>query len=251
MNRPLRRHLVRPLLAIVLAVAAIGGGSAAAPAARGATTFAVNLYRPGDFVRQTNLVQCVGTSIQMMINMLASGDDTSAETQLRLQTVARRYSDLLSPRPGRQGASVWGWAAALNELHYGPYEVAGFPTIDEALRAAALAIRFTGRPVGLLVWRGRHAWVMSGFRATADPRLTAAFRVTDVAVLDPLYPGTSAAWGPSPAPGTSLTVAELGRDFVARRWNGGSVRSRSMGGPFVIVMPVDPAPVVAGMLRAA
>jgi hypothetical protein len=41
-------------------------------------------------------------------------------------------------------------------------------TIDEAMRLAAMSIRTTGRPVGLSSGRA-HAWVMSGFEATADP----------------------------------------------------------------------------------
>src|SRR4051812_47979409 len=213
-------RLRRPLLALVLAVGALLGSSGGV--VDGATGSSLNLYRPGDFVRQTNLVQCVATSMQMMINMLEGSNDRTASTQLRLQNVARTYSDLLSPRPGRKGASVWGWAAGLNDLGYGRYVVAAYPTIDDALHAAAHAIRFTGRPVGLLMWRGRHAWVMSGFRATADPRSTQNFRVTDVNVLDPLYPANNATWGRSPSPGQRLTVTQLGTQFVKRRTTGGT-----------------------------
>jgi hypothetical protein len=94
------------------------------------------------------------------------------------------------------------------------------------------------------MWRGRHAWVMSGFRATADPRRTQNFRVTAVNVLDPLYPATSSTWGRSPAPNALLSISQLGRQFVERRTLGGptslisSARARSLGGRFVIVMPV-------------
>jgi hypothetical protein len=239
----LQRVRLLPAVALV-ALAAVVGGAAGPAVADGASGYTQNLYRPGDFVRQTNLVQCVGTSMQMMINIVAAAGDRSASTQLRLQNVARAYSDLLSPRPGRQGASVWGWAAGLNELGYGPYEVVGFPTIDDAMHAAAQAIRFTGRPVGLLMWRGRHAWVMTGFRATLDPRTTQGFRVTDAYVLDPLYPATNPTWGRSPAPGTRLSIAELGRDFVARRVSNGTgnARNLSLGGRFVLVLPMGPMP---------
>jgi hypothetical protein len=30
-------------------------------------------------------------------------------------------------------------------------------------------LRQTKRPVGLVMWRGRHAWVMSGFESNGDP----------------------------------------------------------------------------------
>jgi hypothetical protein len=97
-------------------------------------------------------------------------------------------------------------------------------------------MRKTGRPVGLLVWRGRHAMVMSGFRATKDPLLRGA-QVTQAIVEDPLYPyGGSPAWGRSPRPGEALSVAELGRQFVRRR---SSSLNPLLSGKWVIVMPVD------------
>ncbi len=92
----------------------------------------------------------------------------------------------------------------------------GRPRLEEAVLTAARAIRQTGKPVGLLMWRGRHAWVMSGFRATGDP-LVPGTRVTAVIVEDPLYPYGSSTWGPSPAPGEALSLTELGRQYVPRR----------------------------------
>jgi hypothetical protein len=73
---------------------------------------------------------------------------------------------------------------------------------------------------------------MSGFAATGDPLIGAA-RVTSVMVEDPLYPAVSRAWGASPAPGSSLTLGELGRQFLPRTssWWG------SFDGEYVIVRP--------------
>jgi hypothetical protein len=205
--------------------------------------YGYGLFRQGDFVAQTNLYQCVGASMQMMINMMEPKNDRTAETQRALWRLARKYSPPRPPdRPPRKGASVHGWAAGLNVLGSGPYRVVGFDSIHDATRAAAEAIRTTRKPVGLLVWRGRHAWVMSGFRATADPRKTARFRVTHAQVLDPLYPGGSSVWGASPTPGTYLSIRTLGQDFVQRRRNGTS----SLSGKWVIVMPVTDA---VGVLR--
>jgi hypothetical protein len=205
----------------------------AAPTAAAPKPFVIDLGRRADFVAQTNNVQCVGASMQMMLNMVRPGTDRSAKTQARLQQLARAWSPERPDGRERRGASVVGWAAGLTVLGAGPYEVAGYSTIEEATLAAARAIRTTGRPVGLLVWRGRHAWVMSGFTATGDPLATAA-RVTSVIVEDPLYPAVSRAWGASPAPGSSLSLSELGRQFVPRTssWWG------SFGGEFVIVRPV-------------
>ena len=74
----------------------------------------------------------------------------------------------------RARASVAGRRASISSVRALP--TGGTATLDEALRLAAASIRQTNRPVGLLVWRGRHAWVMSGFKATADPLRTATTR---------------------------------------------------------------------------
>jgi hypothetical protein len=172
--------------------------------------------------------------MQMMLNMIGEEDDRSAATQLELQILARQLSGQRSDGSERQGASVRGWAAGLNRLGAGPYRLVGTTTIEEALITAAKAMRRTGKPVGLLMWRGRHAWVMSGFRATGDP-LIAGTRVTAVYVEDPLYPHGSSVWGPSPAPGAALTVAQLGRQYVPRRQS--NRFGSALSGKYVLVLP--------------
>jgi hypothetical protein len=265
------RHHVLPLaLAALLAgsLTAVGprldgppsiaraGGSAAAPTADGPATpvtsvatrpFRIDLADGNDFVAQTNYVQCVGASMQMMVNIMG-GNDRSGRTQTRLQVLARSLSGPTRAGFERKGASVAGWTSGLNQLGAGPYRLAGVDTLDEALRLAARSIRATGKPVGLLVWAGRHAWVMSGFEATADPRATDHFRVTRAIVLDPLHPHGSTRWGPSPRPRAGLTPAVLGRQFVPRRrgtWAGAAtgVMGQSLAwlaGKYVIVIPYTP-----------
>jgi hypothetical protein len=211
--------------------------SAAAPSTAATKAFALDLGKRSDFVAQANFVQCVGASMQMMLNMIQPGADRSAATQLELQELARAWSGQRPDGIERQGASVRGWAAGLNLLGAGPYQLVGTATIDEALLVAARAMRKTGRPVGLLMWRGRHAWVMSGFRATGDP-LVAGSRVTSALVEDPLYPHGSSVWGPSPVPGAALSVEALGRQFVPRRtssrWG-----MTSLSGKYVLVVPYE------------
>lgn len=228
-------------LAVVLLL-----GTSAAPATAATKAFAIDLGAHGDFVGQTNFVQCVGASMQMMLNMMRPGADRSMTTQRRLQQLAREWS---GPSPDgfeRQGASVLGWATGLNLLGAGPYELVGTDTIEAALLEAARAIRLTGKPVGLLMWHGRHAWVMSGFRATADPLLQDS-KVTAAFVEDPLYPSGSSTWGPSPAPDAALTPAELGRQFVPRRTSSrwpASPWGAQLAGKYVLVLPTkaDPRP---------
>jgi hypothetical protein len=178
--------------------------------------------------------------MQMMLNMMRPRDDRSAAWQLELQNLARRYSarnwdgtEANGQVRQRRGASVRGWAFGLSRLGFGPYRVTSGATVEEAVLRAAIAMRKTGRPVGLLVWRGRHAWVMSGFEATADPLTNREAEITHVFVQDPLYPRTSSVWGKSPSPNTRLTIEQLAQDFVARRRSS----NFGMGGRWVIVMP--------------
>jgi len=223
------RRLVRVGLALLLLL-----GAWVAPATAAGKAYKLDLGTRADFVAQTNFVQCVGASMQMMLNMIQSDDDRSAATQLELQQLARQWSGTRPDGNERQGASVRGWAAGLNLLGAGPYKLAGATTIEEALLLAAKAMRRTGKPVGLLMWRGRHAWVMSGFRATGDPAVSGS-RVTAVFVEDPLYPHGSSVWGPSPAPGGALTVEELGRQYVPRRTS--NRFGSALSGKYVLVLP--------------
>jgi len=178
--------------------------------------FTLDLSKSGDFVAQVNFVQCVGASMQMMLNIIRAEDDRTKTTQAELQVLARSLSGQRPDGRQRKGASARGWTAGLNVLGAGPYRTVASTDIQGAMKVAATAMRETNRPIGLLVWRGRHAWVMAGFTATADPRLTDDFEVTGVYVLDPLYPNGSSVWGPSPKPNSLLTPEELGEQFVAR-----------------------------------
>jgi len=209
---------------------------AAAPAPAPAPApqpFALDLYREGDFVPQYTFDWCVAASIQMTHNLM---DDTGGGTwtdraqQSELWEMARaRSSDSFN------GANPFGWAQVLTESGMGPYAVVSIPNYEEALRTAARAMTDTGRPVGLVMWSGRHAWVMSGFESVGDPRQFPAFSVTGVHVLDPLYPYGSQQWGPSPAPNALLTPEQLATQFVVReprRWSSG------LAAGYLLVLPL-------------
>jgi hypothetical protein len=244
MNETRHRRAVRPLLILALALTAV---VAPVPAQAADGRFGMDLARDGDFVPQTNFVQCVGASMQMMLNMIEPRNDRTARTQLTLQKMARRLSP---PRPDgsvRQGASVIGWTAGLNQLGAGPYRLDGSYDLATILHNAAGAMRETRRPVGLLMWRGRHAWVMAGFRATADPAKTDDFRVTHVVVMDPLYPYGSSVWGRSPRPAELISVARLGEQFrPRRRGHRSSLWLADYEGMYVTVLPYRAVPGAAG-----
>ncbi len=182
-----------------------------APSTLRPDAFSLNLYRTGDFIGQYTFEWCVGASVQMTLNMLRPKNDRTRATQERLWKRARDLSDSIFG-----GANPNGWVPLMNELGIGRWRLVSVPTLDDAVRAAAKAIRATKRPVNLVMWRGRHAWVMSGFTSVGDPAKTDDFEVTGVNVLDPLYPHGSSVWGLSPRPNTLLTPEALGEQFVAR-----------------------------------
>jgi hypothetical protein len=173
--------------------------------------YAINLANAADFVPQYTFEWCVGASIMMARSIITDSRNESKESQRRLWERAR---DLTIGSP-YGGANPAGWTAALNELDLGNYRLVSLPTFDAAVDRAALALAETKRPVGLVMWAGRHAWVMTGFKATADPRKHDDARVTRVRVMDPLYPHGSR-WGPSPAPNRLITRKTLARQFVRR-----------------------------------
>ena len=196
-----------------------------------AAAFALNLHEEGDFVPQHTFEWCVGASIQMAHNLVRNDHRGSYEDQEQMWELARSHSS-----NSFNGANPRGWAMALEEIGLGPYELVSVPDYNDALRTAAAAIRETERPVGLVMWRGRHAWVMSGFESFGDPAIHSDFDVTGIRVLDPLYPHGSGVWGPSPPPNALLTPDELATQFVvreSRRW------SSELGTGYLLVVPTS------------
>lgn len=198
--------------------------------------FALNLYQEGDFVPQYTFDWCVAASIQMAHNLI---DDTGGGTwadsaqQGELWEMARARSS-----NSFNGANPLGWAKVLTEVGMGPYKVVSVADYGDALQTAARAIAKTGRPVGLVMWSGRHAWVMSGFESLGDPARFPDFTVTGIHVQDPLYPHGSGQWGPSPKPNSLLTPEQLATQFVVReprRW------SSDLPAGYLLVLPVATA----------
>ena len=195
--------------------------------------FAIDLFDEGDFVSQARADWCVPASILAMMNMIDPDGDRRTPTQRELDRLARKLS---TPRLRGAGSEPEGWAGTLNRLGFGPYDVRALRTRGSAIETAARALRLTGRPVGLLTWRGAHAWVMSGFRATADPAYTDDFEVTHLYVVDPWYPRVSSIWGRAQPPGAKVPVRRVAEDFLA--WRRPAMRYPEKDGRFVLVVPV-------------
>jgi len=193
----------------------------------------MNLYRRGDFATQVTKIYCVPGAMQTMMNVMDRGaTKASRSVQDRLYRLARRLS---TDRLRGQGAEPDGWARGLEQLGYGPYDVVVANSRMGAIRAAARALRRTDRPVGLLVWRGAHAWVMTGFKATADPAMTGKFEVTHIRIVDVWYPRVSSIWGASVKPNTLIPVGRLDEDYLP--WRRPLMRYPDKDRRFVIVAP--------------
>jgi hypothetical protein len=137
----------------------------------------------------------------------------------------------------------WGPSAMASALEaYGApgYQIRAYDSRGLALRDAAIAISKTHSPAILLAWRGAHTWVMSGYRADADPLVFPDANITGTYILDPWYPWVSTIWGPSDPPGTFQDLAEMKRNFLRWKRPEGSYPDRD--GKFIVIVPTLPAP---------
>ena len=199
-------------------------------------TLSLDLYRAGDFASQARADWCVPAAIQTMAHAIDGLARRSLPTQSALD---RRSRALSSSRLIGLGSEPQGWAGVLNRLGYGPYVVAAKRTFADAITSAAEALRLTGRPVGLLVWRGAHAWVMTGFEAVGDPAESGDLDVTAVRVTDPWYPRRMSAWGRSRPPDARIDPTTLAKSFLP--WHRPRVRYAELDARYVLVLPVAAA----------
>jgi hypothetical protein len=135
----------------------------------------------------------------------------------------------------------WGPAAmalALEAYGVPGYEVRAYESRGFALRDAARQISTTGAPVILLTWRGAHTWVMTGYRADADPLAFRDPQISGAYILDPWYPSVSNIWGPSNPPGFFTTIDELVDNYL--RWQRPEGAYPDRDGMFIAVVPTLP-----------
>jgi hypothetical protein len=216
-------------------------------AARG--EFSINLYRKDDFVPQYTPYWCIGASMQTMLNIIGVTDADGRATQEAYMRLARQMGPSLrvvdhgqTDAGGLRGAGSAGWASGLSSLGAGIYRQQVLETFQGAVETGAYALRKTNRPVGLIVWRGAHAWVMSGFTASADPLTNPSYRITGVYIQDPWYGRVSSIWGAGRRPNTWLSIDALKTALLPRR---GGRWHAEQAGKFVLVAPIDPPPRVS------
>lgn len=194
----------------------------------------VNLYQHPDahFITEIDHEWCAVAGTQMVL--AAHGKAPLTESFQR--KLASRIGEWESRRDAINGG--WGPSAIVGALKaYGVpgYEVRTYETRGDALADAARAISTFHAPVILLAWRGAHTWVMTGYRADADPLEFDDAVVSGAYILDPWYPRISSIWGPSDPPGAFQNAAEMRRNYLVWKRPEGKYPSRD--GLFVAVVP--------------
>lgn len=156
-----------------------------------------------------NWAACTATSVRSMLNFIAvrsTGGDgflwrptISATVRDRILAWERRRDTL----PGGYGSDPHGWRNALNYYGWGAgalyagsrvYDDYAFSSFDGAMKATVRALAATGKPVGMLGWRGAHAQMITGyygligdpFARDATGGYTNAFSVGGFYLTDPL-----------------------------------------------------------------
>jgi hypothetical protein len=155
---------------------------------------------------------CAVAGTQMVLTILGLGN-TSPEFQAEIKSRIGEWESLDDSLNGGWGPA----AVSLALAAYGApgYEIRAYESHLDALRGAATALSATGKPVVLFPWWGAHTWVMTGYRADADPLLFPDANVSGLYILDPWYPRVSSIWGASDGPGNFEDLAEMERNWPA------------------------------------
>jgi hypothetical protein len=206
------------------------GPAAGASPQGGVATF--DVYRPGVYSMQATWTWCTAASVQIMRNILFAGTDHSSANQgqfFAFMRASNRYQQV-----NHGGVDPQGFLAGLQRLVDPGYALVASPTFESAVRSAVTRLRATGKPVALIVAAGRHAWVLTGFTATADPARTTDFGVLGVRIVGPLY-GRQSINGYDAPPDTNISYAALRQfllpyrfRFAATPWTGSFVTFQPM-----------------------
>jgi hypothetical protein len=184
------------------------------------------------FAHEIRTDWCAPAGVQMVLATLGLAN-TSNATQREIAGRVHEWEAYSDSRNGEWGPSAM--ALALDAYGAKGYEVRAFDTMTHALRDAAVAIKKTKSPVILLAWRGAHTWVMTGYRADADPAVFRDSKITGAYILDPWFPDISSIWGPSNPPGFFTTFNELRENFLPWKRPEGKYPDRD--GLYITVVP--------------
>jgi hypothetical protein len=234
-------------IAVRLALVALLLGVLAPAPASAATrwTGGVDLYRSGTFTTQKTWLWCTAADVQIIRNIVRHQADHSRASQQRYFDYMRAHNRYRIPVT--DGVDPAGWAAGLRNYVDRRYRLVASGSFDSALRSAVTNLRRTNLPVGITVSHGNHAWVLTGFTATADPATTTHFSVTSVRVVGPLWGLQSRSYGYDMRPDTRLTPRQLRGFFTP--WHYGGVRM-AWEGRWVSIQPIMATSMAAGQPKA-
>jgi hypothetical protein len=224
------------VLALVFSFALGSSGPAAVPdvAAAGLPAWhgGIDLYRKGTFTTQRSWLWCTAADVQIIRNIVRhQKDHTTANQRLYFDWMRRhnRYSLPLSA-----GVDPAGWTAGLRHFVDNRYRLVASRTFEAALKSAVTNLRRTNLPVGITVANGGHAWILTGFTATADPLKTSKFTVTSVRVVGPLF-GLQSRNGYDMPPDTKLTPAQFRHFFTPWKY---APKPMIWDGRYVSIQPI-------------
>jgi hypothetical protein len=184
------------------------------------------------FAHEIKDTWCAAAGVQMALAILGHGNISSA-FQRELQSRVHEWDSYDDSHNGDWGPSAM--VQALDAYGAKGYQVRAYKTRQGAERDAARAIEKTHSPVLLMAWRGAHTWVMTGFRADADPAIFSNATITGTYINDPWYPTISSIWGPSDPPGTFQNASEMVRNYLVWKRPEGHYQDRD--GLFIAVVP--------------
>ena len=206
------------------------------------------------FASQLTDKDCAVAATQMVLAILGLGN-TSEAFQQEIKGRIGEWEAFDDSQNGGWGPAAVGLALA----DYGAtgYEVRAYDTYADALRDSAIAISTFDKPVVMFPWWGAHSWVMTGYRADADPTLFDDASISGAYILDPWYPRNSSIWGQSDGPGNFEGLAELERNWPAFQgppgyesigpgWTRPEGRYPDRDGRFVVLVPTTPRAPSAG-----
>lgn len=212
-------------------------GPTATPPVRTAMDVSIIDKPKSIFAHEVRKDWCSPAGVQITLAALGLADTTEGFQT----TLANRVHEWESYSDSHNGE--WGPTAMAKALAaYGApgYRVRAYDSRADALFDAAVALEATNSPVILLAWKGAHTWVMSGYKADADPAIFPDAKISGTYILDPWFPWNSSIWGQSDPPGTFQDAAEMRRNFLPWQRPEGTYPSRD--GKFIIVIPTLPAP---------
>jgi hypothetical protein len=198
-----------------------------------AAQFNYDIYKDNTFVSQVTDHACTAGAVLNMLNIIGPKVDRTSATQIDISGALKLNTTKEDSKNGGYGPD--GWAITMTQRGGGKYKLLVDSSLDQAMHDAVVALRRTGRPVGLLTWYGAHSWVMTGFRTSRDPRKYSTFTVYGAYIVDPWYPRHSTIWGYAMGPDTFRNMTDMAHNYLGWKRPEGSYPSRD--GKFLLVVP--------------